>query len=126
MKKPVHTLAIIFICLIVPFSIVRAQYAIPSFEVELEQENTTFEEDEVLLQLESMEERQMIVKVEDESPSQSTWAIVKIYSLDGLDELGPYTVNEGTLLYVTIDEREWGVKVIDFLSGCIISTWIEY
>ena len=125
MKKPVHTLAIIFICLIVPFSIVRAQYAIPSFEVELEQENTTFEEDEVLLQLESMEERQMIVKVEDESPSQSTWAIVKIYSLDGLDELGPYTVNEGTLLYVPIDEREWGVRVIDFLPGCIISAWIE-
>ena len=110
---------------ILPEASLLAQYSIPSYDVELTQANTTFEEDGIILLSAGLEERQVIVEVEDDNPSQSTWAIVKVFSLDGQDELGPYTVNEGTQLRVTIDEREWGVKVISFLPGCIISTWIE-
>ena len=108
-----------------PFSILQAQYAIPSFDIELTVANTSFEEDESFMQTQNMEERQMVVEVEDDYPAQTTWAIVRIYSLDQQDVLGPYTVYEGANLRVTIDQREWGLEVLDFLSGCTISTWIE-
>ena len=125
MKNQIPILAIVIMAILWPFSIVQAQYAIPSFDIELTVANTSFEEDESFMQTQNMEERQMVVEVEDDYPAQTTWAVVKIYSLDEQDELGPYTVYEGTDLRVTIDQREWGVEVLDFLTGCIISTWIE-
>jgi len=125
MKNQIPILAIVIMAILWPFSIVQAQYAIPSFDIELTVANTSFEEDESFMQTQSMEERQIIIAVEDPNPNQTTWAVVKIYSLDEQDELGPYTVYEGANLRVTIDQREWGVEVLDFLTGCIISTWIE-
>ena len=43
--------------------------------------------------------------------SVGSYATVWVYSLDGLDTLGPYTVYAGETLDVEIDEREWGVLV---------------
>lgn len=40
-----------------------------------------------------------------------THATVYIYSLDGLNILGPYTVYAGETLTVEIDERDWGVFI---------------
>jgi len=125
MKNLSAKLAIVITLLGVPFSFVQAQYAIPSFDIELTVANTSFEEDESFMQTQSMEERKLVVRVLDDNPNQTTWAVVMLYSLDGQDELGPYTVYEGANLRVTIDQREWGLEVLDFLTGCIISTWIE-
>ena len=49
---------------------------------------------------------------------------VWIYSKDGLDILGPYTVNPGEILTVEIDDREWGVYTT---ADCevLISVWID-
>ena len=43
--------------------------------------------------------------------TSGSYAIVWIYSLDGLDILGPYTVYAGDTLSVGIDDREWGVTI---------------
>jgi hypothetical protein len=40
-----------------------------------------------------------------------THATVHIYSLDGLNILGPYPVYAGETLTVEIDERDWGVFI---------------
>ncbi len=128
MKKHVSILVLLFIGIIYPFSNARAQYPIPSFKVTLEQVNTTFEEDsenDLFSKTVSREERQLVIEVVDDIPSQLSWAIVVVYSIDGLDELGPYTTYEGFPLRVDIDEREWGINVTDFLEGCTVSTWIE-
>lgn len=128
MKKKESILAFLVLLILLPFSSLKAQYGIPSFSVELTEVNTTFEEDvsgNPFIRILSMEERQMVVDVEDENPNQTTWAIVYVYSIDGLDELGPYTVYEGTPLQVPVDDREWGVRVCDFLEGCELSAWIQ-
>jgi hypothetical protein len=124
MKNQIR-LSLVIILFFCSLSYAQAQYAIPSIEIELEQENTTFEEPQGLIRLLSAEERQMVVKVEDNDPAVATWAVVVIYSLDGEDELGPYTVTEGTILKETIDDHDWGVKVNSFRPGCVISAWIE-
>ena len=49
---------------------------------------------------------------------------VWIYSLDGKDVLGPYTVSCGNTLEEAIDEREWGVMVKSEIE-VYISVWID-
>lgn len=128
MKKHVTILALLIIGLIYPFSDTMAHYPIPATKVTLEQVFNTLEEDianNIYSNSLISEERQMIIKVVDELPGQLSWAVVVIYSTDGQDELGPYTVYEGTPLQMDIDEREWEVNVTDFLEGCTVSSWIE-
>ena len=43
--------------------------------------------------------------------SYGSYATVWVYSLDGLDVLGPYVVYAGETLSVPIDDRDWGVLV---------------
>jgi len=127
MKKYVSIIILVSGLLFVSLSKAQAQYPIPSYQVELAQENTTFEEDEnvELFGPLSMEESQLIIEVGDLNPSQASWATVIVCSLDGLDVLGPYTVMEGTPLAVNIDNREWGVKVMNYLEGAVLSVWRE-
>lgn len=105
----------------------QEQYPIPSFNVELTGDNTTFEETEglVLISPMTIAEKNIRIKVDDNNPQQTSWVTVIIYSLDGQDELGPYTVVEGTPLEVPVDEREWGVMVVNYLDGAILSVWKE-
>ena len=51
-------------------------------------------------------------------------AIVWVYSLDGLDVLGPFTVTDGEILVVEIDDREWGCRVITE-DPVFVDVWIE-
>lgn len=128
MRYIAYILVVLFIGFCAPKAKAQIQYPIPSFDVELIQVNTSFEETSGLSNLSkpgSREERQLLVQASDDNPAQNSWAVVIIYSLDGQDQLGPYTVYEGATLSVAIDERQWGVKVMDFLPGCIVSVWIE-
>lgn len=67
----------------------------------------------------------MIAEVKDNSSDQQSSAKIIIYSIDGLDELGPFPVIEGGLLKVDIDEREWSVRVVEQTEGSEVSWWIE-
>ena len=49
---------------------------------------------------------------------------VRIYSLDGVDTLGPYLVQCGETLTVEIDERDWGV-LVETDSDILVDVWIE-
>lgn len=127
MKKHVSILILVLGLFFVTISKAQAQYPIPSYQVELENTNTTFEDnDEVeLLSPLNLEEIKLVIQVSDTLPAQASWVTVIVYSLDGQDELGPYTVTEGTPLEVIIDERLWGVRVTSYSEGAYISVWIE-
>lgn len=128
MKNQITILGFLIIGAFFPFSEAKAQYSIPAYDVLIVNVDTYFEEgskSSFYFVPTIREERQLIIKVEDNEPSETTWATVIVYSLDGFDELGPYTVYEGSPLPVTIDERDWGVRVLGCLTGCILSTWIE-
>ncbi|HEY9114436.1 MAG TPA: hypothetical protein VIN10_07020 [Bacteroidales bacterium] len=127
MKKYLSLLVLVIGLIIVSPSKAQAQYPIPSYQVELMQVNATFEENEntEILSPINREESQLTIEVGDPNPLQVSWVIVNVYSLDGQDVLGPYTVMEGSLLSVAIDDRAWGVKVVNCLEGAILSVWIE-
>jgi len=124
MKKLILILSIILIALLYPFSDLIAQYSIPSFNAELNQTNLSFIEDEEPV-INSAEERKINVMIEDGQPSMASWVVVVIFSTDGTTELGPYLVSEGNSLEVTIDERDWGLRVNDYLEDCELSVWID-
>ncbi|RLD45222.1 MAG: hypothetical protein DRI89_01670 [Bacteroidetes bacterium] len=73
----------------------------------------------------TMGEKKMKVKVDDNTPVSTATAEVEIYSLDGIDVLGPFTVTEGVVLEVDIDNREWGVSTLEVSQGAEISYWVE-
>ena len=75
--------------------------------------------------MQNMDEGKLNVEVRDSSPGQQSEATVKVYSLDGMDELGPYIVQEGITLTVDIDNREWSVLVIEKTPGSEVSWQVE-
>jgi hypothetical protein len=70
------------------------------------------------------EKRDLNVHPRSVSGSQNCQSTVWVYSLDGLDKLGPFTVLCGETLTVEIDEREWGV-LIETGSETLVDVWIE-
>ncbi len=117
-----------------------AQFTIPSYNVEIVAEPTTFEESgnqvsvfsqinhrkPLLIQTQnSDEERKIHVKVSSSDPEQSAYATVLIYSLDEEYVLGPFYVTDESILEQSIDNRDWGVEVVSASENCKISTWIE-
>lgn len=124
MKKLIFILSIVLIGSVYPFSGLRAQHPVPSYDVTLNQTDFTFfEVDEPVIN--SAEERKINVEVEDGQASQESWADVVIVSKDGTTTLGPYTVSEGTTLVVAIDERDWELRVNDYVEGSELSVWID-
>lgn len=73
----------------------------------------------------SSEKRKMIVKVTDSNSTNTATAVVIIYSLDRMDELGPFDLYEDTPLNVDIDSREWGVQIVDQTPGSEVTWRIE-
>lgn len=76
-------------------------------------------------QILSMEERKLKVKADDNETTHTAIIEVEIYSIDGLDVLGPFTVTEGEILSVDVDEREWGVNTLGATQGAEVSFWFE-
>lgn len=56
---------------------------------------------------------EIVINSEDNNPCQIAWSIIYIYSIDGLDLMGPYVVNEGEPLTVEIDDKDWSVRVFE-------------
>ncbi|MEI7501251.1 MAG: hypothetical protein WCK84_12500 [Bacteroidota bacterium] len=101
-------------------------YPIPSFKVAVDSGYARFEENAHLVKPDtSREKRDAHVKIIRNGPSiQPCQAQVWLYSLDGLDVLGPYTVACGATLTVEIDGREWGV-LVQTSASVLVDVWIE-
>jgi len=114
-----------------------AQNPIPSFHVPIIVDPTIFEEvipsfntqfsylASTLKQPRSIDERRLKVMVQSPPSRQLAWAVVIVYSLDQQSTYGPFTVLEGEVHESIIDERQWGVRVMDSSSDCLLSVWIE-
>jgi len=101
-------------------------FPIPSFNVPVDSSSVRFQENNRNDNVEnSRQKRQINVKIIGNGPIvQNCQCQVWVYSLDGLDILGPYTVLCGSTLVVEIDEREWGVT-IQSTSSVLADVWIE-
>jgi hypothetical protein len=102
-------------------------FPIPSWQVPIDSGATArFQEPKATGLLKSiLEKRDVHVKLKSTNPENPYCeAEVWIYSLDGLDAMGPYTVHCGETLVVEIDDRPWGVYV-DSEANIIVDVWIE-
>ncbi len=119
-----------------------AQYSIPSYDVPVIADPTTFEEtpvsnaigfgnvvrgvEEEIQDLGSRDERIILTKTIDDYESTTAWAVIIIYSLDNTINYGPYTVYEDIAFNMNLStDYEWGVKVVDASQGCQLSVWYE-
>ena len=118
-----------------------AQYSIPSFNVPVIADPTTFEEvpetsgsygSTYLLYFNpfshkpiNREEKKLKVTTLDPNTNTTSCIMFEVYSLDGTDIYGPFTVYEGEVFEICIDEREWGIKVLEASEGSEMSVWIE-
>ncbi|MCX6278497.1 MAG: hypothetical protein NT004_10405, partial [Bacteroidetes bacterium] len=72
-----------------------------------------------------LEKRDVHVKITDQSSGGGNCgATVWIYSLDGLDVLGPFSVLCSETLVTAIDERAWGV-LVQSNDDIVVDVWIE-
>ena len=88
-------------------------------------QNISIQEIQESIILFSSEKKKMIVNVSDSNSTNTATAIVIIYSLDGMDELGPFDLYEGTPLNVDIDSHEWSVQIVDQTLGSEVTWRIE-
>ncbi|MBU2554390.1 MAG: hypothetical protein KKF98_08015 [Bacteroidetes bacterium] len=136
MKKIIITSIILFTAVIF-FNKLSAQNPIPAFNVPVIVDPTVFEEavlptgvylnqiDNLSRQPENIEERKLKVNVQPDDDKEIIWVIFSVYSLDQQTIYGPFTVYEGEIHETTIDERQWGVKVLNSSPGCRLSVWID-
>ena len=126
MKK----IAILSVLLILGFITMRAQsvkpFPIPSYNVPVDDNYARFQENvQPNYPDASLEKRDVHVIIISRNPeTPSCQATVWIYSLDGLDVLGPYTVMCGGTLVVPVDGRQWGV-LVESASEIEVDVWIE-
>jgi hypothetical protein len=105
-------------------------YSIPAYDVPVTQ-NTTFQEPISIFKEKQNGDRERIkahCDVETQTPPNSpnaVIAVVQFFSLDGQDVYGPYNVYEGETLDVEVDEREWGLNVIQVMENSEMSVWID-
>jgi len=116
-----------------------AQYAIPSFDVPVIADPTTFEEvtsssynattnftksNTFKEKPTGRERRKLNVTTIDNDIQTTAWASIEIYSLDGNITYGPYTVYEGAPFEKSLSEAyEWGVRVLSASESCEMSVW---
>ena len=113
-----------------------AQYAIPSYDVPVIADPTTFEETAtqsttsgfnlISANPASRGERKVNVRVIDNDMQTTASSTIEIYSLDESITYGPYTVYEETTFELLLtEEYEWGVRVLAASEGCEMSVWFD-
>jgi len=119
-------LMLIILLLLIGANSVQAQYPIPSFNI-LVNDSATFRE-RIACETQNQQsrgKRRMIVKIICAKAVLYTCsATVWVYSLDGLDVLGPYLVTDETTLGVDIDDRAWGTRVVTE-DAVLVDVWIN-
>lgn len=140
MKKLVLALFVIAAVTVLTNKLV-AQNPIPSFNVPVIVNPTTFEEisnsssnlatpfsigETLFSQTAGKGEVKLNIEATDKNNETTASAIVEIYSLDTELVYGPYTVVEGTIFTMFLsDKYEWGVRTLFATSGCELSTWFD-
>jgi hypothetical protein len=126
MKKVILLSALFSFLFLVMQAQVEKILPIPSFRVAIDSAYVRFQENIHRNSLDvSRAKRIMNVKIISNSLTKlNCQAQVSVYSLDGLDTLGPFTVLCGNTLVVEIDEREWGV-LVQTNSSILTDVWIE-
>lgn len=101
-------------------------YPIPSFNIPVDSGYARFQENIHPINADApLGKRDAHVIITSRGPETSgCQAQVWLYSLDGLDILGPYTVMCGETLTVEIDERAWGV-LVQTEYDVLVDVWIE-
>jgi hypothetical protein len=96
-------------------------YPIPSYNIQI-YGAANFQENLKPFKISGAKEK----RIQNVAVSGSTGgkASVIIYSLDGRDVLGPYTVYVGETLSVEIDERDWGV-LVESEDDIQVTVWIS-
>ena len=117
-------LSIFAILMFLTTSAVYAQYPIPSWQVTVH-EKATFQEQQANACEMPLAKRTLHVHVSCVgSIADNCSATVWVYSLDGSDMLGPFTVNGGETIDVEIDDREWGT-LVQSDSPVNVDVWID-
>ena len=126
MKKNVIISALFVFFSITLMSQTGPNYPIPSYNVPIDSGYALFQECGNIVSIDKTREKRdiyvtNILRVTGISDCRSQ---VWIYSLDGLDILGPYAVLCGETLTVEIDERDWGV-LVETDSDILVDVWTE-
>jgi hypothetical protein len=125
--KKITFLSIFFtlLCLVMQAQVEKI-LPIPSFRVAIDSAYVRFQEN-IHRNSPDVSRAKRIMKVKIISNSLTKLncqAQVSVYSLDGLDTLGPFTVLCGNTLMVEVDEREWGA-LVQSNSSILTDVWIE-
>ena len=140
MKKLLLSLFVVSLVTVLSSKVV-AQYAIPSYDVLIVADPTTFEETSrsssshpILVKVTnpfiqkptSRGEKKIYINTKDLDSGTSASASVVIYSLDGTYMYGPYTVIEGTTYSMVLDDNyRWGVQTISCTEDCEMDVWFD-
>jgi len=116
--------SIVTIFAILPFSNLEAQFAIPSYDVELIGSSITFEENQPPQAL-IAEERKLKVRTTSENESDNAWNKITIRNKNTLINLGIFFVYEGSPFELNINDDEWEVIVLEYSTNAITSVWVE-
>jgi hypothetical protein len=126
MKNLVVTV-IIAVALMATASQVKAQYAIPSFDVPVFV-NTTFQDASIVgvnNDNGTREERKIKVRVNTSKSSDGTWVYISVYKVGTNLATPPIKVEAGNEFSMDIDEDQWGVSVVSVSNNCLLSVWDE-
>ncbi len=134
MKKTIMTLLVVIAAITLTNNL-SAQYSIPSYNVPVVADPTTFEEiqrttvsynNPVSQQLGNRGRRKLIIKVKDNNSSSTATETINIYSLDGSFLFGPYTVSEGSNFEIDLDDDlDWGLCVLQATPDSEMDVWFE-
>jgi len=118
-----------------------AQNPIPSYDVPVVADPTTFEEStsasstynssransDLLIQNKlGRGEKLLKLKTKDQATNTTAFADFYIYAIDATFQYGPFNCLEGTTFSQTLSaDYIWGVRVIDASSNCEIDVWFE-
>jgi len=126
MKNLVVTV-IIAVALMATASQVKAQYAIPSFDVPVFV-NTTFQDASIIginNNDGTREERKLKVRVNTNKSSDGTWVYISVYKVGSNLSTPPIKVEDGNEFSMDIDESQWGIRIVSVSNNCVLSVWDE-
>jgi hypothetical protein len=126
MKKLTLMASFLQVCL-ATFGQISGSYPIPSYNVPVDSgDYACFNEATSAARTpDALEKKDVHIRILSSNPeTPGCQATVWLYSLDGLDVLGPYTVLCGDELVVTVDDREWGV-IVSSQYDVTVDVWIE-
>jgi hypothetical protein len=123
MKTKTGLLIFILLCAL---TIVKAQYPIPSYNIDVTSK-ATFEQqrNQGLIAPLTIGKKDINISGHIPSvPSGIPCAVVWLYTLDKLEILGPYELDNDEVLQVPVDERDWGVY-IEVSMELSADVWID-